>query len=159
MRLLRHDDVQAGEVRETADEVEVGRPQTSGVRRVVGHGDHEMVERQNRLNGDQDSAKDVLVQAAARGEPALVGQERESEQPCLLDQAFAATVRTAFDRKFPEERARKPPRATQATPKLVVEVEHGRHQAGPRLEERRGRWMNRLRFNHRAAEQSLTFEV
>src|SRR5690606_3049528 len=61
-------------------------------------------------------------------------QESKTKQSCLFDQAFTAAVGAALDAQLVEDRPRE--RANTAAPpaQLVVEVEHGRHQARTKLE-------------------------
>ena len=100
---------------------------------MIGDRHDDVIERQRRLQRDQAPPEHVLVHAPARGDAALVAEEREAEKPRLVDQALAAAIGAALDAQLIEERAREAAHRALAAPQLVVEVEHRGDEPGPQL--------------------------
>src|SRR6266849_334436 len=107
MRPVGDDDVKSDHAAETSEQIEVCRPQSPGIRRVIGDGHHDTVEWQHHLSLEQPPLELVFIEAAARGNAPLVPEKRESEETCLVDETLAAPIGAALHPELIEKHTRK----------------------------------------------------
>ena len=134
VRFVGEDHVDRGDTGQTAEQIEIHRPQAARIRRMIGDADNDVIEWQRRLRRQERAPEGMLVDRAGRRDRALVGEEREAEKRRLVDEPFAATVGAALDAQLVEQRARKPAHRPLPPLQLVIEVEHHGDQTRPKLE-------------------------
>ncbi len=134
VRLVGHHDDDTSKCLESADQIEIRRPQATGIGRMVGDRDDHLVKWQRGLTGEQAPCQLMFVNASALTRRTFVRQKRQTQKTRLVDEAFAATVGPPLDTEFVEDRSRKVAHTTLPPPQFIVEVEHGRNQSGPQLE-------------------------
>ena len=131
--LVGHHHIEAANPRKAPEQVEVSRPQAPWIGWTIGHRHNHMIEGCRVPAQEQPVAQPMLVKGAARGGQALVGEKGQAEERGLVYQRLAAAVGAPLDAKLVEERPDEPPDGALPAAKLIVEVEHGGHQARPYL--------------------------